>query len=154
MTALLQLAVLGSRRSPALALGDPLHGHLNLGCGRRLAPKAKGLGKVGSMRRVARGHHRIIVRQPPLGAVGLGLHAIGRQKVPFQHLQLLSVLQAHDVVGKDRLLDRHRWHLSGLDLRRDADDAQSGIDGANDPGQPGAPVASIHDRDGSTAAGM
>ena len=55
-----------------------------------------------------RRHHRIVGPQPPLRPVLLRRHAVGGHQMPLQHLQLLAVLKADDVVVGDRPPDRHR----------------------------------------------
>src|SRR6185369_16254385 len=52
--------------------------------------------------------HRVVRRQIPALAVLFGRHVVGGAQMPLQHLQLLAVLEADDVVRRDRLLDRHR----------------------------------------------
>src|SRR6266404_8182644 len=51
--------------------------------------------------------HRVIGREAPFNPVIVGSHAVGRTKMPFQHLQLLAVFQADQVFGSDRLADRN-----------------------------------------------
>src|ERR1700722_9664197 len=72
-----------------------------------LLPQSHLLGELGAGGRVVRRHHRIVGRQIPLLAVGLGRHVVLRAQVALERLELLAVLQAHDMVGRDRALDRH-----------------------------------------------
>ena len=63
---------------------------------------------------VIRCHHGIVGRQPPLLPILLRCHSVVGLQVPLEHLQLLPVLQADDVVREHRFADRHgrrqrRW---------------------------------------------
>jgi len=65
-----------------------------------------------SLRRVIRGDHRIVGRQIPLLAILLRRHAV-HCEVPSQRFEFEAVLQAHQIVWRDGLADRHsrRWRL-------------------------------------------
>src|SRR5579864_8521167 len=63
---------------------------------------------------VVRRYHRIVAREAPALAVGLGRHIIGGLQMPLEHLQLLPVLQAHDVVRLHRPFYAYRRLWSGL----------------------------------------
>src|SRR3954467_2170887 len=77
------------------------------------------LGEGGALFGVFGGYHRVVGVEAPLLAVLLRRHAIGRSQVPLQHLQLLSVFQADNIVGKYRLADRHeRLRFLGRFRRR------------------------------------
>ena len=69
--------------------------------------EAKLQGQIGTSLGVVGGDHRVIGRQAPLGAVLVGGHVVGGVEMPLEHLQLLPVLKADDVVRCDGLLDRH-----------------------------------------------
>ena len=63
-------------------------------------------------------HHGIVRRQPPPLPVLVGREIVGRLEMPLQHLQLLAVLQADQVLGRHRLLDRDgRLRAFGFRLR-------------------------------------
>src|SRR3546814_15434216 len=68
--------------------------------------------------RVVRRHHRIVGGKAPLRPILLGRHVVGGAKMTLQHLKLLAVFEKDDVLGRDRLLDRHRRaQRLGLGLR-------------------------------------
>ena len=78
---------------------------------RRLTPGAAAepdsFGKFRALLSVVRSDHRIICRKTPLCPVFFGRHVIGRPEMPLQHLQLLPVFKANEVIGRDRFADRH-----------------------------------------------
>ena len=82
----------------------------------RLAAEADLPGERLPLRRVVRRHHRVVPLEPPPLAVLLGRHPVIGHQVPLQHLQLLAVLEADDVVVGHRAADRHRRRQ--LDRRR------------------------------------
>ena len=49
---------------------------------------------------IVRRHHRIVRRQAPAGAVFVRRQLVARAQIALQHLQLLAVFQADDVVGR------------------------------------------------------
>src|SRR5262249_685027 len=69
------------------------------------AAKPPLLGKLRPRRGVVWGHHRVIVRQIPLFAVLLRRKIVVRAQMPLQRLELLSILQTHDVVRRHRFLE-------------------------------------------------
>ena len=71
-----------------------------------LLTEAHLLGELGTGGGVIRRHHRIVRRQTPLLAILLRCHLVLRAQVALQRLEFLAVLETHDVVGRDRLLDR------------------------------------------------
>ena len=74
------------------------------------------LGKFRASLGVARCHHRVVVRQVPLGPVLLGGHAKGCAQMTLQRLEPLSVLKADDGVRCHRFPHRHRRHQLRLRL--------------------------------------
>jgi hypothetical protein len=82
----------------------------------RLAAEADLLRERLALRRVARRSHRVVPPEPPALAVFLRRHAVIGHQVALEHLQLLAVLEADDVVVGDRAADRHR--RGELDQRR------------------------------------
>ncbi len=67
---------------------------------------------------VVRRDDRIGTRKVPALAVPLGRHLVRGHQMPFERLELLSVLQAHDVIWEARLVRRHsrgelRWCCRG-----------------------------------------
>lgn len=56
---------------------------------------------------VVRGHHRIVRRKPPFGAVFVRRQAVVGGQMPLQRLKLLPVLQADDVMWRHLFLDGH-----------------------------------------------
>src|SRR5829696_4876435 len=76
-------------------------------------PQTNGLGQLGATAGVIRSHHRVVARQTPFLPILVRGH-VKLPQVPFEGLELLPVLQAHDVVGLNGLLDRNRrdkWHF-------------------------------------------
>src|SRR4051794_6489879 len=73
----------------------------------RLGAEADLLREAGALLRVGRGDHRVVVGQAPPLAVLLGRHVVAGLEMPLEHLQLLAVLEADDVIRHHRLLDRH-----------------------------------------------
>src|SRR5260370_20326533 len=57
---------------------------------------------------IVRRHHRIVRRQSPFLAVVLRRHVVLRAQMALERLELLSVLEADDIVRRDRLLDGYR----------------------------------------------
>ena len=112
----------------------------------RLAAEADLLGERLTLRRVARRHHRVIGFEAPPRAVILGRHAVVGHQVPLQHLQLLAVLEADDVVVGHRAPDRHRRRQ--LDRRRrlvGRQPAQRVEDRLDQPADLGAPDGVVAD---------
>ena len=68
----------------------------------RLSTEPHGLGQPGANGGVVRGDHRVVRRQTPLLAI-LRRRQIKGSEVPLQRLELLAVLQTHDVIGCNRL---------------------------------------------------
>src|SRR5690349_15652949 len=66
------------------------------------------LGELGTGLRVVRGDHRVIDRQAPLLPVLLGRHVVLRAQVTLKRLELLSILETDDVVGRHGLFQRNR----------------------------------------------
>src|SRR5437868_14096490 len=66
------------------------------------------LGRLRPRGGIVRRNHRIVRRQAPLLAVLLRRYVVLGAQVTLERLELLSVLEADDVVGSDRLLDRDR----------------------------------------------
>src|SRR5215831_10964021 len=62
-------------------------------------------GEMGPSCRVVRRHHRIVRRQSPFLAVLLRRHVVLRAQMTLEGLEFLSVLQANDIVRRDRLLE-------------------------------------------------
>ena len=83
---------------------------------------------------IARCDHRIIRRQAPAFAILFRRHGIGTLQMPFEHLELLSVFKADDVVGENRPLDRHR-RLQLLGLGHDLTDARESLIDLTDQGR-------------------
>ncbi len=81
-----------------------------------LAAQPDLLGEFGALLGVVGRHHRIVRRQTPLCPILVGCQIVSSANVPLQHLQLLAVLEADDVVGCHRAADRHR-RLRRLGLR-------------------------------------
>src|SRR5262245_22641974 len=61
-----------------------------------LAAKSHLLGKLRARLRVVRGDHRIARIEAPLLAVLVGRESVMGHQVPFQGLELLSILEADD----------------------------------------------------------
>ena len=72
-----------------------------------LAPEPKLVGEVRTRLGVIGGDHRVFRGKAPLGTVFVRGQAVRRLQMPLEHLQLLAVLKADDVVGESRLLDRN-----------------------------------------------
>src|SRR5262249_52739069 len=68
------------------------------------AAEADLLREGGALGGVVRRHHWVIGRQAPLLAILLRCQAVGRAQVALQHLQLLTILQADNVVVMHGLL--------------------------------------------------
>jgi hypothetical protein len=66
------------------------------------------LGKLGTRRGIVRRHHRIVRRQPPFFAILLRRHVVLRAQMTLERFEFLAVLQADDVIGRDRPFHRHR----------------------------------------------
>src|SRR3546814_6068018 len=66
------------------------------------------LGERATLLGIAGCDDRITLRQVPLGAILVGRHAVISCEMAPQHLHLLSVFEADDVIGLHRRPDRHR----------------------------------------------
>ena len=64
--------------------------------------------QIGTLLGIVRSDHRVIRRQSPFRPILVRRQVIGSFQMPLEHLQLLAVLEADDMVGLNRLLDRHR----------------------------------------------
>src|SRR3954466_9058653 len=73
-----------------------------------LLTQAQALSQFGARRSVVGGHHRVIRTQAPLGPILVGGQVVDRPQMPLQRLEPLPVIQTHDVVRLNRLLDRNR----------------------------------------------
>ncbi len=80
-------------------------GHVR--CGPDGLPQSNFLRQSGALCRVGWSHHRVAFRQAPFFPILFWCHAIGGLEMPLEHLQLFPVLQADDVIRKDRFLHRH-----------------------------------------------
>src|SRR5215831_5564026 len=74
-----------------------------------LAAKSHLLGKLRARLRVVRGDHRITRIEAPLLAVLVGREPVMGHQVPFQGLELLSILEADDVFVMNRFLRIDGW---------------------------------------------
>src|SRR4051794_31055057 len=70
-------------------------------------------GKVAALLGVSGRHYRVVSRQVPFGPVLVRRHGVGCAQVTLEHFQLPAVLQADDVLGRDRSAD---WNGRLLDL--------------------------------------
>ena len=75
----------------------------------RLPAEAGLLRKARTVAGVVRRHHGVVGRQPPFFPVLPRGHPVPSLQVPLEQLQLLSVLQADDVVWEHRSADWHGW---------------------------------------------
>src|SRR4051812_6409176 len=73
-----------------------------------LLPEADLHGEPRARRRIIGRYHGIVARQAPFLAILLGRQIVARAQVALERLEFLAVLEADDVVGGDRLLDRDR----------------------------------------------
>src|SRR3546814_15755302 len=71
-----------------------------------LGAKADLLGERATLLGIAGCDDRITLRQVPLGAILVGRHAVISCEMAPQHLHLLSVFEADDVIGLHRRPDR------------------------------------------------
>jgi len=74
----------------------------------RPEPEPDRLGERAALIGIARRDHRVVGRQAPALAVVVRRHVVGAFQMPLEHLQLPAILEADDVVGHHRPLDRHR----------------------------------------------
>src|SRR5690606_29558352 len=94
----------------------------------RLATEADFLRQHAPLFGVIRRDHRIVGRETPAGAVlGRSQSVVGHQ-VTLEHLHLLAVFEADDVVILDRCTDRDRGFGFGLDLRSGAETGECAVD--------------------------
>ena len=79
----------------------------------RFSPEAKLLCHFTPLRRISRSNHRVVTRQSPFLAVFIRRHPVGGAQMSLQKLEFSSVLQANEIIGLDRLLDRYGggWRL-------------------------------------------
>ncbi len=57
--------------------------------------------------------HRIVGRQLPFGAILFGGHVVIGAQIALEHFQLLAVFEADQIIGLDRIADRHGGLLFG-----------------------------------------
>src|SRR5690606_13052111 len=76
---------------------------------------------------VVRGDHRIVSGKAPFRAIILRGHLIMRHQMATQHLQLLAVLEAHDVVGLHRRANGNRGNRLFLGRSFTAQSRQRGV---------------------------
>src|SRR6185437_4439344 len=57
------------------------------------------LGETRALLGIIRSYHRIVGRQAPALAIGLGRQLIGGHQMPLQHLKFFAVLETNDVFG-------------------------------------------------------
>ncbi len=93
---------------PEAGLSNPARRARRQAATRAAGAEADLLGQGGPMLGVVRRHHRVVGAQAPALAILVRRHVVGAHQVALQHLQLLAVLQADDVVREDGFLDRHR----------------------------------------------
>jgi hypothetical protein len=74
---------------------------------RGLATKTQRLRHLGALCRVVRCNHRVVLREAPLRAV-LGRGETVLRQVAFQRLVAPAVLEADQIIRRDRLLNRDR----------------------------------------------
>ena len=66
-----------------------------------LAPQTDLDRKAAALLGILRRHHRIVRRQAPFGTIFVRGDAIVRHKMALEHLELLAVIKAHDIVRLD-----------------------------------------------------
>ena len=75
-----------------------------------MLPESDLFGERRARRSVIRGHHGIVARQFPLLAILLGRHA-ERAQMPPERFEPEAVVQAYEIIGRDRFADAHRRRL-------------------------------------------